>query len=335
MNNMYFARFRFFSYLLAFVASALTSNSVVYSQAHLPSLISNFQQDSAERTQSPLPAPKGFVNDFAGILDATSKAALEKALLQFKDSAKVELSVVSVETTGEQSIFDYSLAVARGWQIGTTNPDKAGVLLLIAVNDKRWQIQITQSLEKVLSNERMAEIGSLMNPSFREKRYAEGIERCIDALLYELLKQRNSSAQTTIESAAIDSMIDSIAESHIEGNVPEGNDFDAFLKRDLTAYFKERNNRVVTVEYEFLRNAPTQTGIAYPKFYAWIKIYENKNLIDEGAVRLAAIEKKRFEVTDYVSKKEVQTEPEKIYKIFPRAVADKIKGMTSASGGQK
>lgn len=63
-----------------------------------------------------------------------------------------------------------------------------------------------------------------------------------------------------------ESVIDSIADSHIQANVPSEKDFDNFLKRDLAAYFKDDLKKDVTVEYELLRNAPTQSGIAFPKF---------------------------------------------------------------------
>ena len=127
------------------------------------------------------------------------------------------------------------------------------------------------------------------------------------------------------------SVIDSIAESHIDGNVPDEKDFDKFLKRDLAAYFKESTGKDVVVEYELLRNAPTQSGIAFPKFYAWVKVKEKDNLIEEGAVRLAAMEKKRFGVTDYLKRSDIEKDVEQVYKVFPRPVGDKIKERISKS----
>lgn len=121
------------------------------------------------------------------------------------------------------------------------------------------------------------------------------------------------------------SVIDSIAESHIEGNVPDEKDFDNFLKRDLAAYFKEQTGKDVIVEYELLRNVPTQSGVAFPKFYAWVKVKAKDNLIEEGAVRLAAMEKKRFGITDYLKRADIERDVERVYKVFPRPVGDKIK----------
>lgn len=71
------------------------------------------------------------------------------------------------------------------------------------------------------------------------------------------------------------------------------------------------------MEYQLLRNSPTQSGIAYPKFYAWVKVFSGSELLQEGAVHLAAIEKIRFEVTRFVSKEDITHDPQPLAHIFP------------------
>jgi len=118
---------------------------------------------------------------------------------------------------------------------------------------------------------------------------------------------------------------ESIVRSHIEANVPDGKNFDVYLKRDLATYFKNLTGKDVAVEFELLREGPTQTGIAFPKFYAWVSVRNSKNIvIDEGAVRLAAIEKKRFEITHFLSRSEISKTPESPLKIFPGDIVKKI-----------
>jgi hypothetical protein len=94
---------------------------------------------------------------------------------------------------------------------------------------------------------------------------------------------------------------------HIEANVPTKSDFDVFLRRDLAKYFREKTGRQLEVEYELLRDKPFQAGkkyfSAYPKFYLWIKLYENNKLVNKGAARVAAVEKKHFEVITFADKK--------------------------------
>src|SRR5712691_146060 len=84
----------------------------------------------AVNAQSPLPQPTGYVNDFAGVVDAATKARLETALGNLDRQQQIQFAVVTVDTTGGQDIFDYSLAVARGWGIGAKDVQKPSLLLL-------------------------------------------------------------------------------------------------------------------------------------------------------------------------------------------------------------
>lgn len=115
-----------------------------------------------------------------------------------------------------------------------------------------------------------------------------------------------------------------IAESHIQGNVPGEKDFGVFLERDLAAYFKQRAGKQVTVDYEMLRDGPTQTGIGYPKFFAWVKVREDDRILEEGAVVLAAMDRKTFSVNDYHEASSIRKSPQTVRDSFPPPVAETI-----------
>jgi hypothetical protein len=53
----------------------------------------------------------------------------------------------------------------------------------------------------------------------------------------------------------------SIQQSHIEGNVPAKPDFDRLIRRDLGAYFAKPGEPAANVNYELLRDEPTQVGV--------------------------------------------------------------------------
>lgn len=115
----------------------------------------------------------------------------------------------------------------------------------------------------------------------------------------------------------------SVQDSHIQGNTPK--DFDQVLKRDLLRYFQALDDGSVTVEYEMLRDIATQSGVALPKYYVWVKIYGPEGIVAEGAVKVAAIEKKKFEVLNYLSITDLKESPDRINQIFPMPVGDKIR----------
>ena len=131
--------------------------------------------------QSPLPAPTSPVSDFAKAIDAATRRQLESRLAELKQSTGVELAVVTVETTGERNIFDYSVDVACGWGIGPAEGGPGGgVLLLVAVKDQRWRIQVSRSLEATLPDAAVKEIGDRMAAHFKRGDFGRGIAAAVE-----------------------------------------------------------------------------------------------------------------------------------------------------------
>jgi hypothetical protein len=140
-------------------------------------------------------------------------------------------------------------------------------------------------------------------------------------MIATLLTLLLAAAQPTPEQA-----IQDVQRSHIEGNVPGPAEFDKLLRRDLAGYFAQaRKKKKIAVDFELLRDGPTQSGVSYPKFYAWVRVAGGRSPADRGAVRLAAIEKKRFEITDFVSEQAIRNDPEEIFRLFPGQVCERIK----------
>ena len=119
-------------------------------------------------------------------------------------------------------------------------------------------------------------------------------------------------------------VIAAISQSHIDGNVPSPDKIDEFLQRDLISYFSNMKGTNVSVEYEQLRSGPTQVGIGYPKYYLWVTIKNGVSTLESGAVYLAAIDKKRFEVFEYIPAAQISADPSILDAKFPAALHDKI-----------
>jgi hypothetical protein len=97
------------------------------------------------------------------------------------------------------------------------------------------------------------------------------------------------------------------------------------LRRDLEAYFAGSRGQGVHVEFELLREGPTQTGIAFPKYYVWVRIAEAARPEDRGAVRVAAVEGQRFEVTHFLSEAQIRKGGGVIEQVLPVPVCDRIR----------
>ena len=111
-----------------------------------------------------------------------------------------------------------------------------------------------------------------------------------------------------------DNLLSEIQLSPIEANVPSAERFEKLLLRGLGVYF---GNRAGTkLEYEMLRDGPTQSGVSYPKFYLWV-VRSSLDGLDEGALRIAAIDRKRFEITDFLSAEDIRENPDILKAVFP------------------
>lgn len=116
-------------------------------------------------------------------------------------------------------------------------------------------------------------------------------------------------------------------QSHIDANVPTASEFDSIMKRDVAKGLAERLGHPVNVECTLLRKVPTQVGVAYPKYYVWViaRDVSSGQIVTEGAGRLAAVDRKEFHLTDFLSKTEIAAEPNSIEAVFPKQVCDEIR----------
>ena len=157
-------------------------------------LLSAQSGDTFSIDKSPLPAPTGYVNDYAGALDAATKQQIEQKIKDFKNQTNppVELAVAIVKTTGDRPIFDYSLAVSRGWGIGSKNQDNPGALLFVAIDDRKYYTQVSRDLEDELPDGLVGQLQrQYLVPEFKKQNYAKGISDTIDAYI-DTIKKRQS-----------------------------------------------------------------------------------------------------------------------------------------------
>ena len=128
----------------------------------------------------------GYVTDDAKVLDESTRKQLETTLASLKERKKIDFSVVTVRSTGDKSVRDYSLALARQRKSDSIEENVSGLLLLVAIDDRNWHIQITRNLEAQLTNEVLTNLSTPMTDSFRQKHYSEGILKYVNAVIAKL-----------------------------------------------------------------------------------------------------------------------------------------------------
>ena len=87
----------------------------------LPAIAVNAQ--TTPTSPVPLPVPFNPIVDNANVIDSGTRQRLEQIYRDLKERGNIEYAVLTVDTTGDRDIYDYSLAVARGWGIGPKDGD--------------------------------------------------------------------------------------------------------------------------------------------------------------------------------------------------------------------
>jgi uncharacterized protein len=130
------------------------------------------------------------------VIDNESKLRLVDLLTKLRAASNIEFAVVTIDTTKGETIADYSLAVANEWGVGPKDSgDGGGLLLLLAIKDRQWHLQVSRALEKDLPNDIAKKLAEGSTPLYKQGNYSAGIEKYVNAIIARLGKQRNFSVQ--------------------------------------------------------------------------------------------------------------------------------------------
>lgn len=121
------------------------------------------------------PALREPVQDMAGVLDASTKADLERQIRAAHETGRIQLQILIVPTLNGEPVESAALKVAEAWGLGTTKGDQ-GALFLVAVKDRKMRIEVGQGLEgdipDVIAKRILAD---RVAPYFRAGDYSGGI----------------------------------------------------------------------------------------------------------------------------------------------------------------
>jgi uncharacterized protein len=140
---------------------------------------------------SPYPAPgSGYVTDNARLLTRDQEEKIETWLWQAESKTGIEIAVVTIDSikdykgTDNSSIESFAAGLFNKYGIGNL-PRNDGVLLLVAVGDRKARIE----LGEYYGHSRDADANRIMQnviiPKFKQNDYAGGITNGVKAILGE------------------------------------------------------------------------------------------------------------------------------------------------------
>jgi uncharacterized protein len=131
-------------------------------------------------TVAALPAPTGYVNDFAGVLSDQTKRSLEDLCTQVDQQAHAQIAVVTVKSMDADSagavpsIEEFATALEDKWKVGRKGTDR-GVLLIVSLNPRKYRIEVGYGLEGLLNDAKVGDIGREMEPFLHTDDYNQGL----------------------------------------------------------------------------------------------------------------------------------------------------------------
>ncbi|WP_286802346.1 MULTISPECIES: TPM domain-containing protein [Acinetobacter] len=129
-----------------------------------------------------LPTLNQPVIDQAKILNEAEIQQLNQKILALYQQGKAQIGVIIVPTTGQEAIFDFALRTGEKWQLGSAKRDN-GLLMAIAINDRKIQILTGYGLEGVLPDVVLSRIiRNQITPAFKQGQYAQGISAGLDEI---------------------------------------------------------------------------------------------------------------------------------------------------------
>jgi len=138
--------------------------------------------------------PTGFVNDYANVLSAQSKAELEAMLSSYEEQTGSEISVVTIPRLSDETIETYAVRLFEDWGIGKRGQDN-GALFLIAVDDREMRIEVGYGLEPDLTDiESKQIVTNVVPPYFQSGDFDEGVRAGVVGMIQAIGKDFDAPA---------------------------------------------------------------------------------------------------------------------------------------------
>ncbi len=130
-----------------------------------------------------LPKPKGYVSDYAGIIDRKDSELISSVARTVEEKTGAEIAVLTVNSISPySSIEEYAVETAAEWGIGKKGKDN-GILIVLSKGDRRVRIEVGYGLEGAIPDGMAGEIlDSYMMPLLRNGDYSGGLKNGVLAV---------------------------------------------------------------------------------------------------------------------------------------------------------
>src|SRR5213078_189006 len=143
--------------------------------------------------QISVPPPRGFVNDFAGVLDAASVRHMEAVIAEVREKTRGEVAVVTLADIGDRAASDVAVQIGRQWGVGAQGEagDRSknlGVVVLLVPRKNHRPgtgdvfIATGRGAEGFLPDAAVGRIRDAMLPALAQEQYGPALSLGVDLI---------------------------------------------------------------------------------------------------------------------------------------------------------
>ena len=143
--------------------------------------------------QIAIPAPRGYVNDFAGVLDSASSRHMEAVIAEVREKTGGEIAVVTLPDIDDRPPSEVALQIGRQWGVGLKGEagdrrKNLGVVVLLVPRRNHQPgtahlyIATGRGAEGFLTDARTGRIADAMLPALAQEQYGAALSFGVDLI---------------------------------------------------------------------------------------------------------------------------------------------------------
>jgi len=114
--------------------------------------------------------PSNYVNDFAHVLSEQTVSGLNDVCQQLDQKAHAQVAVVTINSLDGSDIESYAVDLFKQWGVGSKSTNR-GVLILLAIKDHKYRIEVGYGLEPILPDGKVGGFGREAVPLLKQSDY--------------------------------------------------------------------------------------------------------------------------------------------------------------------
>jgi uncharacterized protein len=118
--------------------------------------------------------PTDYVNDFAHVIDQNTVTQLDDICRQIDEKAHAQIAVATINSLDGSDVDSYAVDLFKKWGVGGKASNR-GVLILLAVSDHKYRIEVGYGLEPILPDGKVGGFGREAVPSLRTNDYSGAV----------------------------------------------------------------------------------------------------------------------------------------------------------------